>query len=102
MEGLVQLSRKLAEDDCVTGVSFVPQVKAMASLFDERTVKFKVRMKAKGLWAILKVPQRMFSQEPYSEYVAWVMDRILHYNRIPPTAWVDAVPLSMLKVPPES
>ena len=40
----------------------------MSALFDERTIKFKIRFKVHPLQAILKVPQRMFNTEPFSEY----------------------------------
>mmetsp|Transcript_43153 Transcript_43153/g.77582 ORF Transcript_43153/g.77582 Transcript_43153/m.77582 type:complete len:509 (-) Transcript_43153:749-2275(-) len=72
------------------------EVKPMVALFDERTIKFKITFKDAPLKAILKVPQRMFNTEPFSERGTYLADDILQYYRVPPTALLQ-VPVSMLQ-----
>eukprot|EP00667_Euglena_gracilis_P009074 EG_transcript_9200 len=71
------------------------EVVPMMALFDERTIKFRIHFKNKPLQAILKVPQRMFNSEPFSEYATYLADDILEYHRVPPTTLVQ-VPISWL------
>eukprot|EP01079_Euglenida_sp_SAG-EU17-18_P006143 gene6143-1097_t len=42
-----------------------------------RTIKFKAKYRHHGISAILKVPQFHFPFEPYSEWIAWRLDRLL-------------------------
>eukprot|EP00906_Rhabdomonas_costata_P007233 RCo010395 len=70
-------------------------VSLMTSLFDERTVKFKVQFRASNLRGIVKVPQLQFPLEPFSELAAFHADRVLGQNRVPPTGWT-LVPMSWL------
>eukprot|EP00758_Cryptobia_borreli_P004338 Tbor_TRINITY_DN4317_c0_g2::TRINITY_DN4317_c0_g2_i1::g.7666::m.7666 len=61
---------------------------------DQRTVKFEVVFtsipEAGGirLLTMIKVPQRLFPYEAFSEVTSYHVDRVAHINRIPPTAWV--------------
>eukprot|EP01012_Entosiphon_sulcatum_P032025 TRINITY_DN40763_c0_g1_i1.p1 TRINITY_DN40763_c0_g1~~TRINITY_DN40763_c0_g1_i1.p1 ORF type:complete len:814 (-),score=81.86 TRINITY_DN40763_c0_g1_i1:13-2454(-) len=73
--------------------SIRPMVAIMAFA---RTVKFKVRFDQPNLKAILKVPQDKFPFEPFSECLAYWVDRIIGLNRVPPTAWVS-VPIAWLR-----
>jgi hypothetical protein len=70
-------------------------VEPLAPKFEQRTIKFRVRMpngvRAQDsslpaeVEAILKVPQMMFPTEPFSEAAAYTVERVLGVNRIPPT-----------------
>eukprot|EP00658_Telonema_sp_P-2_P030894 TRINITY_DN23244_c0_g1_i1.p1 TRINITY_DN23244_c0_g1~~TRINITY_DN23244_c0_g1_i1.p1 ORF type:complete len:607 (+),score=64.01 TRINITY_DN23244_c0_g1_i1:216-2036(+) len=51
---------------------------------------------ALGVGAVLKVPQSLFPIEPYAEYVAFEVDRLMHLNLIPPTTWLF-VPISAIE-----
>eukprot|EP01059_Diplonema_ambulator_P034151 TRINITY_DN74_c3_g1_i2.p2 TRINITY_DN74_c3_g1~~TRINITY_DN74_c3_g1_i2.p2 ORF type:complete len:480 (+),score=152.95 TRINITY_DN74_c3_g1_i2:1827-3266(+) len=61
-----------------------------------RTIKFIVQTKDPEVRAIIKIPQFKFIVEPYSEYAAFTLDKVLETNRVPPTAWV-AIPVNWLR-----
>eukprot|EP01060_Flectonema_neradi_P014515 TRINITY_DN21166_c0_g1_i1.p1 TRINITY_DN21166_c0_g1~~TRINITY_DN21166_c0_g1_i1.p1 ORF type:complete len:463 (+),score=91.81 TRINITY_DN21166_c0_g1_i1:103-1491(+) len=63
-------------------------IEPMKQVFDQRTIKFKIRFNDDRISAIVKVPQRSFPAEAMSEVGAYHADRVLQVNRIPPTAWV--------------
>jgi hypothetical protein len=75
---------------------------------DESYLKFDVRIqpqpKPKGparvplVRAIVKPSMLMFPMEPQGEVAAFVLDRMLGLNRVPPTAWV-CVPLKYFQEP---
>eukprot|EP01012_Entosiphon_sulcatum_P051934 TRINITY_DN71324_c0_g1_i1.p1 TRINITY_DN71324_c0_g1~~TRINITY_DN71324_c0_g1_i1.p1 ORF type:complete len:515 (-),score=94.16 TRINITY_DN71324_c0_g1_i1:75-1619(-) len=48
------------------------------------------------LKAVMKVSQRKFLFEPYSELLGYWVDRILGMNRVPPTGWVE-MPVDWLR-----
>jgi len=81
----------------LSNISNWMNVTLMTPAFDERTIKFRVRLREEGLSAVLKVSQRLFPNEPHSEYMAFVVDRALRYNRVPPTAWVETAPLATVR-----
>ena len=64
-------------------------IEPMKQVFDQRTIKFKITFTDKRISAIVKVPQRSFPAEAMSEVGAYNADRVLHINRVPPTAWVQ-------------
>eukprot|EP00756_Hemistasia_phaeocysticola_P057724 Hpha_TRINITY_DN34333_c0_g1::TRINITY_DN34333_c0_g1_i1::g.109671::m.109671 len=57
-----------------------------AILMDARTIKFKAKLES-GVWTILKLAQFKFMFEPYSEFLAFHVDRLLGLYRVPPVAW---------------
>ena len=71
--------------------------------FDQRTVKFEIVFKPVGngittqLATMIKVPQRMFPYESFSEVAAFHADRIFKINRVPPTT-ILWLPLSQIQV----
>lgn len=77
--------------------SNVDTVEAMVSdLRLGRTVKFRLQYKDACVRAIAKVPQSLFPLEPYAEYAAFEIDRLLRLHMVPPTTWIF-VPLSRLE-----
>eukprot|EP00999_Lentomonas_sp_LEN2_P002961 NODE_81_length_2424_cov_65.736178_g60_i0.p1 GENE.NODE_81_length_2424_cov_65.736178_g60_i0~~NODE_81_length_2424_cov_65.736178_g60_i0.p1 ORF type:complete len:493 (+),score=43.67 NODE_81_length_2424_cov_65.736178_g60_i0:178-1656(+) len=89
-----------SEDDrCIDYMSNLQNwktVKPLPAVYSARTVKFSIEFVDTPLRAILKVPQKKHPIEPYSEYAAFEADRLLHYHRVPPTAWVY-VPIRTLE-----
>eukprot|EP00667_Euglena_gracilis_P014494 EG_transcript_15031 len=59
--------------------------------------QFLVALRPPGLLAILKPPKARHSGlEPYNEYTAYQLDRLLRLNYVPPMGWVD-VPFAVLR-----
>jgi hypothetical protein len=91
----------------LTNVTNWRALKPLAMGFDQRTIKFEVEFEAVyldggaqpiplSIGSILKVPQRLFPNEAFSEVASFVADRVMHIRRIPPTGWV-CIPVSMLR-----
>lgn len=77
------------------------ELKPLPMEFDQRTAKFEVVYKPIAgstiqLATMLKVPQRLFPYEAFSEVAAFHADRVLQINRVPPTAW-GCVPESIVR-----
>lgn len=79
--------------------------KPLAMGYDQRTIKFEVDFdpfvapdgtNVSMLGSILKVSQKLFPNEAFSEVAAYHADRVMHINRIPPTGWV-CIPVSMIR-----
>jgi hypothetical protein len=71
-------------------------IKPMSSILSTgRTIKFKVFL-GNGAAAVMKVSQNKFILEPSSEMMAYETDRLLGFNRVPPTVWVS-FPIKYLK-----
>eukprot|EP00668_Euglena_longa_P035488 GGOE01045586.1.p1 GENE.GGOE01045586.1~~GGOE01045586.1.p1 ORF type:complete len:448 (-),score=132.77 GGOE01045586.1:489-1706(-) len=72
-----------------------------ATLNFARTIKFRVTFrhstKDRPLKAILKVPQKKFVLEPYSELLGFKVDRLMGIKRVPPTGWLE-LPLEWLQL----
>lgn len=68
----------------------------LAMRFDARTIKFQVKFNNQDLHSILKVPQRLFPNEAFSEEVSYLADRVLNVRRIPPTGWV-CIPIAVIQ-----
>ena len=60
-----------------------------------RTIKFIVTF-IDGTQGVLKIPQKKFLFEPYSEYISFEADRELGFNKIPNTALIP-LPVSWLR-----
>lgn len=72
-------------------------IKAMSSILDTgRTIKFKVYYHNGNLSGIVKVSQNKFFFESASEYLAYLVDRVLHLHHVPPTAYVP-LPLDYMR-----
>ena len=85
--------------DYLTDTSNWQELKPLPQKFDERTIKFTVNFKsidgASPLASVLKVPQKLFQNEAFSETASYHADRVLQINRIPPTGWV-CIPTTMI------
>lgn len=80
----------------LTNVSNWEELRPLAMRFDARTIKFQIKFREAALKSILKVPQRLFPNEAFSEVAAYHADRVLEVNRIPPTGWA-CIPIDMIK-----
>eukprot|EP01060_Flectonema_neradi_P003864 TRINITY_DN1251_c4_g1_i1.p1 TRINITY_DN1251_c4_g1~~TRINITY_DN1251_c4_g1_i1.p1 ORF type:complete len:456 (+),score=80.62 TRINITY_DN1251_c4_g1_i1:126-1493(+) len=60
-----------------------------------RTIKFRITF-TNGMKAILKVPQKKFLFEPYSEFISYQGDRLLNFNKVPVTVLLP-IPVSWLR-----
>jgi hypothetical protein len=93
-----------AEDKrCIEYLTDLKHWKALITLdqkYDARTIKFKVEfpmdLSPIPLSSVLKVPQRLFPNEAFSEVGSYHADRVLNINRIPPTGWV-CIPVAMIR-----
>lgn len=95
---------------CIAYLTNVQQwriLKPLAMGFDQRTIKFEVEFEAVmeagtsspiplSIGSILKVPQKLFPNEAFSEVASFVADRVMHIRRVPPTGWV-CIPVKMLR-----
>jgi hypothetical protein len=80
-----------SDEACIrymTDVTKWNELVPLAMRFDARTIKFQVKFADRNLHSILKVPQRLFPNEAFSEVAAYHADRVLETQRIPPTGWV--------------
>ncbi|RNF26371.1 uncharacterized protein Tco025E_01331 [Trypanosoma conorhini] len=72
-------------------------LKPLSSLLASgRTIKFLLSFRHGNVTAVVKLPQKKFELEPASETVAFHMDRVLGFRRVPPTAWVQ-IPVDYIK-----
>jgi hypothetical protein len=53
-----------------------------------RTAKLRLRYRDGCVGAVAKLPQSLFPLEPYAEYAAFEIDRLLGFGKVPPTTWV--------------
>ena len=99
------------DDGCVTYLTTMANWKMLKPLpmeFDQRTIKFEAVFHEQKLHdgqhrggvhlvkSILKVPQRLFPNEAFSEVASYHADRVMQINRIPPTGWV-CIPEDMIR-----
>jgi hypothetical protein len=61
-----------------------------------RTAKFEISYARSCVRAVAKPPQKSFPLEPYAEYVAFEIDRLLEMKYVPPTSWLF-LPLMQLE-----
>lgn len=90
----------------LTNVANWKVLKPLAMGFDQRTIKFEVEFLTTvdannvsiplTIGSILKVPQKLFPNEAFSEAASFVADRVLQIRRVPPTGWV-CIPVPMLR-----
>ncbi|EKF30515.1 hypothetical protein MOQ_005672 [Trypanosoma cruzi marinkellei] len=65
-------------------------LKPMSSILSYgRTIKLLLSFRHGNITAVVKLSQSKFVLEPASETVAFHMDRVLGFRRVPPTAWVE-------------
>lgn len=69
----------------------------VSSLQRGRTAKFHLYYKDACVESVVKPPQSLFPLEPYSEYAAFELDRMLDLGNIPPTTWMF-VPVSEIEI----
>ena len=61
-----------------------------------RTAKYQIVYENPCVRAIAKPPQKSFPLEPYAEYVAFEIDRLLQLKYVPPTTWLF-LPLMLME-----
>ena len=61
-----------------------------------RTAKLRVHFNDPCVTAVAKLPQALFPLEPYAEYTAFEIDRMLHLRYVPPTTWLF-IPVSTIE-----
>lgn len=94
-----------SEDDaCIrtmTNTSLWAELLPEPMRYDSRTIKFRIRFAdaagGAALESIVKVPQRLFPYEAFSEVAAYHADRVLGVRRIPPTGWA-CIPTRMIRM----
>ena len=92
------------DEKCIqyfSNISNWEELKPLPMEFDQRTVKFEVVYKpipgsSIRLATMLKVPQRLFPYEAFSEVAAFNTDRVLGIHRVPPTTW-SCIPESTIR-----
>jgi hypothetical protein len=92
----------------LTNMANWKELKPLPMEFDQRTIKFEAVFHALRLQdgqhrsgghlvkSIMKVPQRLFPNEAFSEVASFHADRVMQINRIPPTGWV-CIPEDMIR-----
>jgi hypothetical protein len=80
------------DNECTEYLSDLNNMRAIKAqpsyLKDGRTLKFRIFYHHGNLTTIVKVSQKKFFYEAASEYLAYSLDRVLGFRRVPPTAAV--------------
>ena len=99
--GATRAPTEFRELDCLEYLSNFNNVVKVRPMLSNikfgRTVKMLVEYRHRCVRGIVKTPQSLFPLEPYSEYAAYELDRMLRLGYVPPTTWLF-VPVAELEM----
>lgn len=80
------------EQRCIEYLSNYSNIRRMTPMLSTlrfgRTAKLRAVYKDPCVEAVIKMPQSLFPNEPYGEYVAFEVDRLFNFGNVPPTSFV--------------